>query len=96
MNKSLAFAVGLCVSSFIFLIVSVTVTEGMPSARAVIGGIWILGFFLAIHFAPKADSKRETNYQKFIVGIEIIIMGLTFLIQRECGGSRIPHPLGWG
>ena len=18
------------------------------------------------------------------------------LIQRECGGSRIPHPLGWG
>jgi len=80
MNKSLAFVVGFCISSFVFLIVSFAVTEGNPTARTAMGGIGILGFFLAMHFFPKADSKRETNYQKFIFGLEIIIMGLTFLI----------------
>ena len=80
MNKSLAFVVGLCVSSFVFLKVSYVVTEGNLMARAAMGGIGFLSFFLAMHFSPKADSKRETNYQKFVFGLEITIMGLTFLI----------------
>ncbi len=77
---SLVFAVGLCVSSFVFLMVSSAVMEEKPNARAVMGEIGILCYFLAIHFAPKVDSKRETNYRKFVFGLEIIMMILTFLI----------------
>jgi len=77
---SLVFAVGLCVSSFVFLMISFAVTEGKPIARAAMGGIGILCYFLAMHFAPRVDSKRETNHQKFVFGLEIIMMILTFLI----------------
>jgi hypothetical protein len=79
MNKSIAYLVGLCISSYIFLIVSMAVTEGRPVARAAMGGIGILGYFLAIHFAPKSDYKKETTLQKFVFGMEIIILILTFL-----------------
>lgn len=80
MNKSLAFVVGFCISSFVFLIVSFAVTEGNPTARAAMGGIGILGFFLAEHFAPKPDYKKETTLQKFVFGMEIIMLILAFLI----------------
>jgi len=77
---SLVFEVGLCISSFVFLMVSFAVTEGNPTARALMGGIGFLCYLVVMHFAPKADSKRETNHQKFVFGLEIIITILTFLI----------------
>ena len=80
MNKSLIFAVELCILSFVFLMFSMLVTEGRPVARAAINGIGILLMFLMFHFAPKPDSKRETNYQKFVFGLEIVILIFWFLI----------------
>jgi hypothetical protein len=80
MIKSLAFSVGFCVSSFVFLMVSFAVTEENPMARAAMGGIGILGFFLAMHFAPKSDYEKETLLQKFVFGLEIIMLILAFLI----------------
>jgi hypothetical protein len=80
MNKSLAFAVGLCISSFVFLIVSMAVTEGRPTTRAVMGGIGILCYFLAMHFAPIVDDKRETIHQKIVFGLQTIMLILAFLI----------------
>ena len=79
MSKALGFFVGLCIFSFVFLRVSFVVTEGRPIARAAMGGIGILCYFLVMHFAPNADSKRETNRQKFVYGLEIIMMFLSFL-----------------
>lgn len=80
MSKALVFEVGLCIVSFVFLMFSMLVTEGRPIARAAMGGIGILCYFLAMHFVPEADSKRETNYQKFVFGSEIIMWILAFLI----------------
>ena len=80
MSKSLVFMIELCISSFVFLMFSMLVTEGRPVARAAMGGIGFLLTLLMFDFAPKADSKRETNYQKFIFGLEIIISIFWFLI----------------
>lgn len=80
MNKSLAFAVGFCIFSVVFFMVTIAITEGRPTTRAVIGGIGILCYFMAIHFAPKVDDKRETIPQKIVFGLEIIMFILTFLI----------------
>ncbi len=77
---SLVFWAGLCISSFVFLMVSIAVSEGKPIARAAMGGIGILCYFLVMQFVPIADSKRETNLQKFIFGLEMIMMILAFLI----------------
>lgn len=79
MNKSIAYLVGLCISSYIFLIVSMAVTEGRPVARAAMGGIGILCYFLAMHFAPMVD-KGETIHQKIVFGLQILIGILSFLI----------------
>jgi hypothetical protein len=79
MNKTLVFDLGLCISSFAFILVSFLVTEGRPLARATMGGIGILLTFLVIHFAPKPEFKKETNYQKFIFWIDILISILCFL-----------------
>ena len=78
MNKSLVFTAGMCISNVLFFVVS-SVTGGRPIARAVISGIGILCFFLMLNFAPKPDSERETNYEKFVFGLEIIIMILAFV-----------------
>lgn len=78
MNKSLVFVSGLCISSFVFLMFSVLVTEGRPIARAALGGIWYLLMLLMLHFSPELNLKKETNYQKFVLGLEIIIMVLWF------------------
>jgi NhaP-type Na+/H+ and K+/H+ antiporter len=60
--------------------VSIAVTEGYPTVRAAIGGIGILCYFVAISFAPKSDNKKETNLQKFVFGLEIIMLILAFLM----------------
>lgn len=86
MNKSLVFAMGLCISSFVFLEVSFLVTERRPIARAAMGGIGIVLTFLLIHFAPISDLKRETNYQKFVFGLEIIILILWFAVFMTMWG----------
>ena len=56
--------------------------------------------------AFKGDNERSiigdyldriySNTQNADNAIRQSIIKLVFLIQRECGGSRIPHPLGWG
>jgi hypothetical protein len=79
MNKFLVFMVGLCISSFVFLMVSIAVTEGRPIARAAMGGIWILCCILVMDFVPDPDPKRETNLQKFVFVLELIII-LMFII----------------
>jgi hypothetical protein len=79
MNKTLVFEMGLCLSSFVFIIVSSLVTEGKPIARAAMGGIGILLTFLMLHLAPETDLKIETKYQKFILGLDIIILILWFV-----------------
>lgn len=67
--------------------VSFAVTEGRPIARAAMAGIGILLTFLVLGFIPKADSKRETNYQKFIFRLEIVISIFWFLIFMAMIGT---------
>ena len=80
MNKSLGFLAGMCIFSFVFFMFSMMVTEGRPVARAEMGGIGILVTLLMVHFVPELDGKRETNYQKCVFGLEIIIFIFWFVI----------------
>jgi hypothetical protein len=80
MNKSLAFAVGFCIFIVVFFMFTIIITEGRPTTRAVMGGIGILCYFLAEHFAPIVDDKRETIHQKIVFGLQIIMLILAFLI----------------
>jgi hypothetical protein len=86
MNKSLAFLVGFCIFICVFFIVSVEVTKGIPTARAVMGGIGIVCYFVAMNFAPKPDYKKETKLQKFVFGLEILMLILAFLVLMTMMG----------
>jgi hypothetical protein len=65
---------------------SITVTKGIPTARAMMDGIGILCYFVAINFAPKSDYEKETKLQKFVFGIEIIMLILAFLMLMAMTG----------
>jgi len=51
-----------------------------------------------LEFIEKYEEKKR--YRKSLVVMLYShyegFCKTAFLIQRECGGSRIPHPLGWG
>jgi hypothetical protein len=43
-----------------------------------------------VHCRLPQGTKRDTVHHEMESGVK------RGLIQRECRGSRIPHPLGWG
>jgi hypothetical protein len=45
----------------------------------------------------KTDGKSQlVLHTQVYGGAKSLEDRMDYLIQRECGGSRIPHPLGWG